>query len=276
MKRAREEDDYEGADLEEELQHITKLVSSVKKRLKKGGGGGGGGIKKQETDSQVLIQPPHSITSVQDEEEIKKGIFYAVGHIAEDNMIEITPMPSGVKNYSLFVEYPHALSSKDRVNIFNIPDMVQGGIEATSTPGKMKLTMVYCPDYKVAVHLSSQSIGERNMDLGPPPSEDTDGKLLHEIESFIPFVKDDVPKIVQNPYPYRNDLLQVIYMRKVESPVKFSQVNKIEKLNRIIEDISFIPAQDSNHVRIIIKYVKGIENKTQPSPSLQPFSAVPQ
>jgi hypothetical protein len=260
MKRSREEEieeegvvvalpseedvDTRDPSLELELEKITALVSTVRKKLKRG------------NNTPVVprgVQP--GTTLVLQPDHMKKQILHAVGDIAEDAPVEAKSMPSGVMSYSLGVEYPNCISSKERTNILNIEHVVQGAIESAGK-GKMRLTMVYCPDKQVALQMHSKSIVQRDTALPRPINpEDTDAVILYEVQSFIPFIPGEVGKTTLN--PYLDGISQVVYIQKVQSPVKFSQVDQIG-LKDIIQDISFTPSQDSDHLRVIVKYLKKV------------------
>jgi len=246
MKRSRDEDEN---DLQLKLEQINTLVSIVQKKIIR---------NKNNTDRieiKSVISPP------QDDSFMKEKILAAVGHIAQDAPIEVVhidqdvPMPSGVKSYSLIVEYPNVITSTERANIMNIPGIVQGAMESAGV-GKMKLTMVYCTDKQVALKMHSGAIGQRNPELTLTTApQDTDGKILHEVESFIPFVRKYEPRVIQN--PYIDGVSQTVFMQKVQSPVKFSQVEKIGS-KEVIQDIQFTPSQDTDHLRVVVQYLKQV------------------
>lgn len=255
MKRAREEEEEEVVEGEEllqdvpgielELEKITAMVSTVRKKLKRGG-------NTPLAPKTTQVNTPGGVLPL---DHMKKEILNAVGCIADDGPVEAKSMPSGVMSYCVGVEYPNVVSAKERTNILNIQDVVQGGLESAGK-GKMKLTMVYCPDERVALQLHQKSIVQRNTSLPRPTNpEDTDAVILHEVESFIPFVEGEPGKMTLN--PYLDGVSQVVYIRKVHSPVKFSQIDQIG-LKDIIEDISITPSQDSDHLRVIVKYLKRV------------------
>jgi hypothetical protein len=230
MKRSRDQD------LEEDIQNLQELTRKIQKKF------------------ESLEQPqPQKQAKSEDKDNnfIINEITTKLGDLIKDSEIQVSELANGVRSYSFLIALPSLIGAKERELIKSIDGIISSAVECNSK-GIMKLSMIYSNDDKVTLAINSQNIGERINETIEGVGDAFDKKVLQEVQQYIPFEKDCAPVVTEKGVSDGVSLVE--YVQKVKSPIKLTQVERIN--TKIIKDIQILPSVDSTHIRINLQYLK--------------------
>lgn len=230
MKRSRDHD------LEEDIQNLQELTRKIQKKF----------------ETLEAPQPQKQVKSEdKDNSFIINEIMTKLGDLIKDSEIQVSELANGVRSYSFLIASPSLIGSKERELIKSIDGIISSAVESNAK-GIMKLSMIYSNDDKVTLAINSQNIGERINETIEGVGDAFDKKVLQEVQQYIPFEKEFAPVIGEKGVSDGVSLVE--YVQKVKSPIKLTQVERIN--TKIIKDIQILPSIDSTHIRINLQYLK--------------------